>query len=45
MKQKKILVITPISHINGVKKTLDQIGNAIYLDDPSIDEVGQYRSV
>ena len=39
MKQKKILVITPISHINGVKETLNQIGDVVYLDDPSIDEV------
>lgn len=35
----KILVITPVHHISGVVKILDQIGDVTYLDDPTPEEV------
>jgi len=35
----KILVITPVRHINGVPETLESIGKVTYMDDPSIEEV------
>jgi len=35
----KILVITPIQHINGVKETLESCAEVTYLEDPSLEEV------
>jgi phosphoglycerate dehydrogenase-like enzyme len=35
----KILVITPVRHINGVPEILESIGDVTYMDDPSADEV------
>jgi len=35
----KILVITPVRHINGVDISLEKIGNVTYMDDPSLEEV------
>jgi D-3-phosphoglycerate dehydrogenase len=39
MPKPKILVITPVSHIEGVGKQLEDIGEVTYLDDPDPDEV------
>jgi len=36
---KKILVITPVKHIEGVCDILNECGNVTYLDDPTYDEV------
>lgn len=35
----KILVITPVKHIEGVSTVLESVGQVTYLDDPSLDEV------
>ncbi len=35
----KILVITPVRHINGVKETLESFAEVTYLEDPSLQEV------
>ncbi len=35
----KILSITPIGHIRGVKRSLEEIGDLIMLDDPTTEEV------
>jgi|TARA_B110000196_G_C21043904_1_gene613869 phosphoglycerate dehydrogenase-like enzyme len=35
----KILVITPVQHINGVKETLESFAEVTYLEDPSLQEV------
>lgn len=35
----KILVITPVKHIKGVSTALESVGQVIYLDDPSLEEV------
>ena len=37
--QYRILVITPVKHIQGVVETLETIGIVEYLDDPTLDEV------
>jgi D-3-phosphoglycerate dehydrogenase / 2-oxoglutarate reductase len=37
--QLKILVITPIKHIAGVPKILENIGHITYMDDPNLEEV------
>ena len=39
MPKPKILVITPVSHIAGVCKQLENIGEITYLEDPHPDEV------
>ena len=35
----KILVITPVKHINGLQGILESAGSVTYLDDPSMEEV------
>ncbi len=35
----KILVITPVQHINGIKETLESFAEVTYLEDPSLQEV------
>ena len=35
----KILVITPVQHINGVKETLESFAEVTYLEDPSLQAV------
>lgn len=37
----KILVITPVLHINGIAEILNNIGEVTYLDDPSPQEVAK----
>lgn len=37
--QPKILVITPVHHISGVTKTLEETGDVTYLEDPSSNDV------
>lgn len=37
--KKKILVITPVKHIDGVKDILENTGEVTYLEDPSHDDV------
>lgn len=39
MTRPKILVITPVGHIAGVRQILESFGDVTYLDDPSHDEV------
>jgi len=39
MKNKNILVITPISHIDGVVDKLNEIGNVTIIDDPSLNQI------
>ena len=45
----KILVITPVRHINGVADILDSTGDVTYLDDPSlletIDVIEEYDAI
>jgi phosphoglycerate dehydrogenase-like enzyme len=45
----KILVITPVRHINGVSEMLEATGDVTYMDDPSAEEVvnviGEYDAV
>jgi len=36
---KKILVITPVKHIQGVSEILEESGNVTYLEDPTYDDV------
>jgi phosphoglycerate dehydrogenase-like enzyme len=47
--QSKILVITPVRHIAGVREILDSIGRVTYIDDPSQEEVvaviGSYDAI
>lgn len=49
MSNNKILVITPIHHIQGVKEILELIGDVTYLDDPTlnnvIDQAGSYDAL
>ena len=35
----KILVITPVKHIQGITKSLNLLGEVKYMDDPTTDEV------
>ncbi len=35
----KILVITPVKHIDGVSSVLESVGHVTYLDNPSLEEV------
>ena len=37
--KKKILVITPVKHIAGVTKNLDDIADVTYFDDPTLEEI------
>ena len=39
MIKKKVLVITEVKHISGLKYELDKIGNVTYLDNPSFNHV------
>lgn len=39
MSHRKILVITPVSHIRGVEDLLESIGDVTYMDDPTSSEV------
>jgi D-3-phosphoglycerate dehydrogenase / 2-oxoglutarate reductase len=45
----KILVITPVRHINGVTEILESIGQVTYMDDPLFSEVigiiGNYDAI
>ena len=45
----KVLVITPVQHINGVKEILESFAEVTFLDDPSLEEVieiiGSYDSI
>lgn len=45
----RILVITPVRHIEGVAEILDSIGEVVYLDDPSpsqvLDLVGGFDAI
>ena len=45
----KILVITPVKHINGVSDILESTGTVCYMDDPTQDEVvaaiGDYDAI
>jgi D-3-phosphoglycerate dehydrogenase / 2-oxoglutarate reductase len=47
--QPKILVITPVKHIAGVQKTLENTGYTTYMDDPTFEEVirviGEYDAI
>ena len=38
-KNLKILVITPVKHINGLEKILSDIGECYFLEDPTKEEV------
>ena len=35
----KVLVITPVQHINDIKETLESFAEVTYLEDPSLQEV------
>ncbi len=35
----RILVITPVNHIQGVCETLESSGSVVYLEDPSLEDV------
>ena len=35
----KVLVITPVKHINGVREVLESFAEVTYLEDPSLQEV------
>ena len=39
MKNKNILVITPIKHIDGVSDKLEEVGNVTIIEDPSLNEI------
>jgi len=45
----KVLVITPVQHINGVKEILESFAEVTFLEDPSLEEVveiiGSYDSI
>jgi len=45
----KLLVITPLQHIEGVSNKLDSFANVTYLDDPTLDEliplINQYQAI
>ena len=47
--QPKILVITPVRHINGVSEILESIGQVTYMDDPILNDVleviGKYDAI
>ena len=49
MSEPKIVVITPVRHIRGVRETLESIGTVDYMDDPTLDEllnvIGQYDAL
>ena len=39
MKKPRLLVITPVKHINGVSDKLESFSDVCYIDDPSLDEI------
>jgi len=45
----RLLVITPVDHINGIKEILESFSNVTYLEDPSLEEVveiiGSYEAI
>ena len=45
----KLLVITPLMHIEGVSNKLDSFTDVTYLDDPTLDElipiINQYEAI
>jgi phosphoglycerate dehydrogenase-like enzyme len=39
MKKPRLLVITPVKHINGVSDKLESFSDVCYIDDPSLDDI------